>query len=204
MKTLLIFFIAFLVITGDALAQNRLPAFNSTVVEKEDPEEIADWGIGCSFYCAAFSVTTRASSNLSHRKRLRYEAGQSHDFKLNTAWVEGKDGDGIGEFLEYIVSGVESELTVTSLKIFNGYRKSREAWQDNSRVRQFKLHVDGKPYGLINLKDAYNYQTVEVGKIKLNTGKSTTLRFEIMAVYKGRKYSDTAITEIELEGCCVH
>lgn len=190
--------------TGDSLAQNKLPVFISTVVETEDREEIADWGLGCSFYCADFAVTTKASSSLPHRERLKYDAEQSHDFKLNTAWVEGKDGDGIGEFIEYIVSGVGSELTITSLKVFNGYRKTRELWQDNSRVKQFKIYVDGKPHGLINLKDAYNYQTVEVGEIKLKPEKKTTIRFEILDVYKGRKYADTAITEIELDGCCVH
>jgi hypothetical protein len=67
-----------------------------------------------------------------------------------------------------------------------------------------KIYVDGRPHGVVDLKDAYNYQTVEIGEIKLKPGKNTAIRFEILDVYKGRKYSDTAITEIELEGCCVH
>jgi hypothetical protein len=204
MQTRLIFLVSFLIVAGVAPAQNRLPVFDAAVIEKEDPREIEEWGVGCSFYCAVFSVKTQASSSLPHRNRLKYDAEQAHDFNLNTAWVEGKEGDGIGESLVYTIAGLESELKITSLTIFNGYRKSRELWEDNSRVKQFRIHVDGKPYGLINLKDAYDYQTVEIGQIQLKPGKTTTLKFEILAVYKGRKFADTAISEIELEGCCAH
>lgn len=206
MKTVSIFLLSLLIFAADATAQAKLPTFNATVVEKENPEWIAEWGVGCSFYCANFSHTERASSALSRRGKLKYDAGQAHDFNLETAWVEGKEGDGIGEFLEYVIDTSEhtgDNLKVTELTIFNGYRKSRELWRDNSRVKRLKMYVNGKPYAIIGLKDAYNYQVVEVGEIELKQ-KRTTLRFEIMEVYKGRKYSDTAITGIELEGCCAH
>lgn len=207
MKTILILLLSLLILTVDPLAQAGLPTFVAHVVEKEDPEEMEFWGGECSFYCADFSHTERASSALPHRARLRYDAAQAHDFKLDTAWVEGKEGDGIGEFIEYTLEAPErtgDDLKVTGLIVFNGYRKSRELWQDNSRVKRLKMYVDGKAHAVINLEDAYNYQTVEVGAVRLKPKKKTTLRFEIMDVYKGRKYSDTAITEIELTGCCVH
>jgi hypothetical protein len=204
LKTVLVFLLALLVFTFGSLAQAKLPVFEAAVIEREDPEMIEDWGAGCSFYCADFSVTARASSSLPHSNKLKYGAGEAHDFRLNTPWVEGSEGDGIGEFLEYAIDTGESNLRVTGLIVFNGYRKSKELWQDNSRVKRFKMYVDGKPYGIINLKDAFNYQTVEIGSVELKPKKKTTLRFEIMDVYKGRKYSDTAITEIELDGCCAH
>lgn len=206
MRTVSIFLLSLLIFTVNSPAQTKLPTFNAVVVEKEDPEWIRDWGVGCSFYCANFSHTEQASSTLPQRNKLRYGAGQAHDFKLDTAWVEGKEGDGIGEFLEYIIDTSEhtgNNLRVTELTIFNGYRKSKELWRDNSRVKRLKMYVNGKPYAIISLQDAYNYQTVGVGEIELKP-KRTTLRFEIMEVYKGRKYSDTAITGIELDGCCTH
>lgn len=207
MKTVAIFLLSLLIFTATSLAQSKLPTFNATVVEREDPEEIENWYPGCSFYCANFTHTERASSNLPRRDKVRYDAGQAHDSDLNTAWVEGKNDDGVGEFLEYVVDTSEhvgdEPLKVTGLTIFNGYRKSKELWRDNSRVKRLKMYVNGKPYAIINLKDAYNYQTVEVGAVELKP-KKTTLKFEIMEVYKGRKYSDTAITEIMLDGCCAH
>jgi len=206
MKPALAFILTLLIVPLGAPAQSKLSVFSASVVEQEDPEWIKDWGAGCSFYCAGFSVATKASSSLPHRDKLRYGAGQAHDFNLNTAWVEGVEGDGIGEFLEYSIDASEAgkDLTLTGLTIFNGYRKSKELWQDNSRVKQLKMYVDTKPYGVINLKDAFNYQTVEIGETPLKMNKKTIVRFEITEVYKGRKYSDTAITEIELEGCCAH
>jgi hypothetical protein len=204
MKPLLAFLLALPVFTLGSLAQSKLPAFEANVIEQEDPEMIEEWGAGCSFYCADFSVTARSSSSLPHRNRLRYGAGEAHDFDLKTAWVEGSEGDGVGEFLEYTIYTEGSNLRVTGLIIFNGYRKNKELWQDNSRVKRLKMYVDGKPHGVINLKDAFNYQTLDVGSVELKPKKKTTLRFEIMEVYKGMKYSDTAIAEIELEGCCTH
>ena len=203
MKIILIFLLSLLIFTVNSLAQGGLPNFAAVAVEKEEeyvPNE-------CSFYCANFSVTERASSTLPHRDKLRYNAKQAQDHNLNTAWVEGSAGDGVGEFLEYIVDTSEhvgdDPLKVTGLRIYNGYRKSRELWRDNSRVKRLKMYVNGKPYAIINLQDAFNHQTVEVGTIELKA-KKTTLKFEIVEVYKGRKYSDTAITEIELDGCCAH
>lgn len=204
MKAMLAALLALLILTGSSHAQSKLQTFNATAVEVESSELMQTWGEGCSFYCAILSATERASSTLPPRNRLRYDAGQAHDFNLNTAWVEGSADHGIGQFLEYIVEPTGDSQEVTGLTILNGYRKSRELWQDNSRVKRLKMYVNGKPYGIINLQDAYNYQTVEVGHVKLKPQQKTVLKFEILEVYKGRKYSDTAITEIELEGCCAH
>lgn len=207
MRTVSIFLLSLLTFVADSPAQGRLPTFDATVVEYKAEYEIEEGASECSFYCANFTHTERASSVLPRRGKLRYGATQAHDSDLNTAWVEGSEGDGIGEFLEYIIDTSEREggepLKVTGLHIYNGYRKSRESWRDNSRVKRLKLYVNGRPHAIINLMDAYNYQAVELGSIELRA-KKTVLRFEIMEVYKGRKYSDTAIAEIELNGCCAH
>lgn len=48
----------------------------------------------CSWYCGGFVQSLQASSILSER----YNADNAHDFSVTTAWVEGADGDGEGEF----------------------------------------------------------------------------------------------------------
>lgn len=203
MKTAATFLLSLLIFTAEPPAQSALPTFNAYAVEEEEEYFPGE----CSFYCANFTHAESASSNLPPRDRLRYDARRAHDQDLSTAWVEGREGDGVGEFLEYAIDTSEHKgqnlLQVTGLRIYNGYRKSRESWRDNSRVKRLKMYVNGRPYAIINLKDAYNYQTVEVGAVDLKP-KKTILRFEILEVYKGRKYSDTAITEIELHGCCAH
>jgi len=203
MKTAVIFLLSLLIFTAGPLAQAVLPTFNAQAVEEEEefiPQE-------CSFYCAGFTHTEDASSHLPRRGSLSYDAARAHDRNLETAWVEGKEGDGIGESLVYTIDTSRRRgddlLKVTGLRIYNGYRKSRELWQDNSRVKRLRMYVNGKPYAIINLEDSYNYQDVEVGAVELKP-KRTILKFEIMEVYKGRKHTDTAITEIELNGCCAH
>lgn len=143
MKTILILLLSLIIFAVNSLGQARLPILGAFVVEQEEeyvPNE-------CSFYCANFSVTERASSTLPHRDKLRYDARQVQDHNLKTAWVEGSEGDGVGEFLEYIIDTSEHKgddpLKVTSLGIYNGYRKSRESWRDNSRVKRLKMYVNG-------------------------------------------------------------
>jgi hypothetical protein len=187
-------------------ARTDLRVFSATVVEREDPEAIENWGSDCSIYCA-ISPTVSASSNLPPKGSLKYGAEQAHDFDLKTAWVEGKDDDGIGEYLEYtydLTDLSDSRLALTSITLFNGYRKTRELWKDNSRVKSLKLYVNGKPYAIIRLKDKYNFQTAAIGRIKLAQGRKTLLRFEIMEIYKGDKYADTAIAELEFDGTGHH
>ncbi|HZH90838.1 MAG TPA: hypothetical protein VEX70_09525 [Pyrinomonadaceae bacterium] len=203
MKTIMIFLLTLPLLTVSSLAQTRLPTFDTYVDGGDTWQEYED-ATECSFYCANFSVTERASSSLPSRARLKYGGAQAHDNEVGTAWVEGSKGYGVGEFLEYVITTAQPDLRVTGLSILNGYRKSKESWRDNSRVKRLKLYVNGKPHGVIELKDSYNYQEVKIGNVKLTPNGKTILRFEIMEVYKGRKYSDTAITAINLDGCCTH
>ena len=182
MKTAAILLLSLLILTVNPPARAGLPTFNAYAVEEEEEYFPGE----CSFYCANFTHTVNSSSNLPRHDQLRYDAERAHDSDLNTAWVEGKEGDGVGEYLEYVIDTSEHKgdnlLKVTGLRIYNGYRKSRELWQNNSRVKRLKMYVNGKPYAIINLKDSYNYQTVEVGEVELRP-KKTTLKFEIMEVY---------------------
>jgi hypothetical protein len=54
----------------------------------------------------------------------------------STAWVEGKAGPGIGE---WILLDFDGARPVLGLKISNGYQKSPEIFARNGRVRKFRL-----------------------------------------------------------------
>jgi len=202
MKPIAVFLFFLGSVTLELAAQMPIRTLESHAVDVEEeyiPHE-------CSFYCGNFTHTESASSSLRRRGALRYDARQAHDGDLSTAWVEGRDGDGRGEFLEIVIDAAEHKgdpLKLTALRIYNGYRKNRATWRENSRVKRMNLYVDEKAYAVVNLKDSYNYQTVALDPIQLKAGK-TKLRFEIVTVFEGSKYSDTAITEIVLDGCCVH
>jgi hypothetical protein len=181
--------------------------FTGKVASKESAEDIEEMFRGCSLYCAIEPKNVRASSHLKAHGKLKYDADKSHDGDIDTAWVEGKKGHGIGEYLEYtydLSDKKTSIFAVTEITVFNGYRKNKTLWQQNSRVKRLRLDVNGKPHGTIQLQDAFNSQTVKLGKIKLPAKKKTTFRFTVLDVYKGSKYADTAIAELSFDGEGAH
>lgn len=166
-------------------------------------------GGGCSWYCGAGEDTLSASSFLkSNYKDINYLPQNAHDLSYKTAWVEGVEGYGIGESLTYHFP--PHTPRITEIRIVNGYVKSEKAWRENSRVKQLKLYIDGVPTALLNLEDNRNEQLFTVEPIgnsdreNLKNKPWWTMKFEIVEVYKGEKYEDTAITEIYFDGIDVH
>lgn len=56
---------------------------------------------GCSWYCAGGNYKVTASSSLQKQNSINYDAISANDLSYRTAWVEGKRGSGVGEFLQY-------------------------------------------------------------------------------------------------------
>jgi hypothetical protein len=80
----------------------------------------------------------KASSTLSSTStKVNYSIDNLSDNNPNTAWVEGKEDYGIGEFIEF-------DYMNTELWIYNGYQKSKKSFLANSRVKTFKIYFDGK------------------------------------------------------------
>ena len=154
---------------------------------------------GCSWYCGGGNYKIKASSSLGDS----YKAEFANDLSYKTAWVEGKKDEGIGEYLEYYFKN--DSPRITEIIISNGYMKSEETWKNNNRVKKLKLYVNSVPFGILNLKDSRTNQYFSVGTLRHNkNGTDLILKFEILEVYKGSKYNDTAITEIYFDGIDVH
>ena len=54
-----------------------------------------------------------------------------------TAWVEGEEGYGIGEYIES--TGDNRIWSGTLIVILNGFQKSIKLWKKNSRVKTVKV-----------------------------------------------------------------
>lgn len=158
----------------------------------------------CSWYCGGNIDTAYSSSELKSLKDINYSAINIHDFDASTAWVEGIKGYGIGEklYVEFVFEQVP--ISITTLKIYNGYMKSEKAWSENSRVRTFKLYVNNSPYALLQLDDVAGEQVFSIDTFVPTKNKPLKLTFEIYDVYKGTKYDETAISEINFDGGGVH
>ena len=151
-----------------------------------------------------YGKPVRASSGLLPSGKTSYQAENAFDTNHDTAWVEGIEGQGIGEYLEYEFAG--DCPRITTVKIMNGYVKNDRAWQENSRVKKLKMYYQGKPYAILDLEDSRSLQSFDVGKLGPHDEKAPnwTLRFEILEVYEGDKYDDTVISELFFDGIDVH
>ena len=174
----------------------------------------------------------KVSSTLKPQNGNYYGYASISDLSYATAWVEGIKGYGIGEYIEFKFPAKHPRIT--TIKIANGYIKDKTTWKNNSRVRQLKVYVNNTEFAILNLKDVYAEQVFEIPTIGFeityrgynddgtswykykdengNTFKSynkeielgDTIRFEILSVYPGDKYDDTAITEIYFDGLDVY
>jgi len=61
-----------------------------------------------------------------------------------------------------------------------------------------RMELDGKPVAYLNFKDTPNPQGFSFHNLNAHAGGR--VRFVITQVYPGRKYLDTAITEMNLYG----
>lgn len=126
-----------------------------------------------------------------------YEPELTTDGKLNTAWLEGVRGNGIGEWLMY---SAEDNQTVSSITIYNGYLKNDKVYINNGRIKKFSLEFSD---GEIITKDIpkTNYSEAKNGyNITFDTPKLTSsIKLTILDAYQGAYYTDTGISGITFE-----
>lgn len=168
---------------------------------QDDPVLSHFYSYNCSWYCGGQIDSVTASSALADR----YAAEKAHDFSIVTAWVEGVEGNGEGEYLRYSFPGTCPRIT--TVLIHNGYVKNWEVWRDNARVKRLLMYYNDEPYAILNLQDTMGLQSFDVGVLGYEDKDSApawSIKFEILEVYPGKKYEDTAITEIYFDGIDVH
>jgi hypothetical protein len=176
---------------------------------KEVPIGKIEFLKGCSWYCGGYVKKITASSEMAPDDKKTYKAENAHDFDKDTAWIPQKGDYGIGQYLSYEFNfdkekDYNGRLGVTKILLANGYKKSRILWEANSRVKKIRMYVNGIPYRDLMLLDSFEIQIIEIGKIMFPPSKTTTIKFEIIEVYPGNKFKETAISELVFEGVGVH
>ena len=165
--------------------------------------------------CFPIPYKIETSSQLSNQNGINYSGENLFDNSFKTAWVEGREGYGIEEYIKFYINniklnkknnddyGMETIPDIMEINIFNGYVKSEKAWRENSRVKKLKMYVDGQLYVILELQDTSSEQKFDIPDINYlkikkrgDYNEDMIIRFEIIEVYPGEKYKDTAITEI--------
>jgi len=187
-----------------AFAQIKIPVINAVNSNCEyDFLQYQDEYGDDNWYNTETPIDVTASSSLKNSGSNIYNPENAHDFKLETAWVEGKPDQGIGESLTFTIklrAPVYDHLTINGFRIANGYVKNKKLWLANSRIKAMTMLVNNKPYVDIYLNDFYGFQKVNFSDIKVPLNKKLLITFVINDVYPGDKFSDTSISQIEFDG----
>lgn len=157
-----------------------------TCVFKKQSGDFID-AIASNFKTTGWESIT-ASSILDPNKP-NYIPKNIADQNTATAWVEGKEDDGVGEWIKFESPSVQE---IYKVDIYNGYQKSYELFQANSRLKAVKIEFSDGTSLIKTFKD-------DLGKTSIMLGKpvrTTSIKFTILDIYKGKKYSDTCISEI--------
>lgn len=158
-------------------------------------------------------IITKSSSSIK-----RYPLTNLFDKKIDTAWVEGIEGDGIGEWISIDINAKRAERPTGMLYfgMIPGYLKSEKSWEENNRVKTALLIVEGYvgydstkssryEYSILRLKFD-DFQGLQLFDLLDYGGPPTfdskRLWVVIEDVYKGTKYSDTCISEMVITGTC--
>ncbi len=138
------------------------------------------------------SVTATASSTRDAFRGIGYEPEKTLDGSMMTAWVEGVEGTGIGEWIRF---DFDKEVKLRRIFIAPGYFKSPQIWQKNNRVAAAVFHFSDGQAREYRFPDQMEEQKIEAGGIK-----TKWVRIEIKQVYFGQSDSeDTAISQITFE-----
>jgi hypothetical protein len=129
------------------------------------------------------------SSVLKPQFGISYGVSNLFDDTTGTAWVEGQQGNGVGE---WITVEFETLRRVRSFVVQNGYQKSSDIFQKNNRVRQLRVLFSGGETETFVLEDKISSQFLSLRR----PIQTYWLKFVIDDVWAGNKYTDTAITKL--------
>ena len=94
-----------------------------------------------------------ASSELKEKGMPKdfYSAKKAFDDKIETAWVEGVEGDGIGEYILFGFNFIstaryedfedKNKYLEIEITIINGVAKNKKIWEMNNRIKKAELEV---------------------------------------------------------------
>jgi hypothetical protein len=136
------------------------------------------------------SVTATASSVHAPDRGITYDARNTLDDNENTAW--NSNGDPIGQTIRYDFG---REVTLDRISLRNGYAKDPTTFAENTRLQRVRLTTDDGPVATDELAD-----TMSVQDIDEDFGETESLTIEVETVYRGDRFNDAALTDIQFWG----
>lgn len=108
------------------------------------------------------------------------------------AWVPDSTGPAVGAWVSVEFDRVR---TVTGFSIRNGYQKDNDAFYRNTRVRALNVRTSEGEDMQVDLKDRFEAQDFSFRR----PVKAKWLVFTIRTVYAGTRFTDTAVSKLDVD-----
>ncbi len=137
----------------------------------------------------AIAGRVQATSRLNP-EQAAYQESHLFDARREFGWVEGADGNGIGEQLRF---QFDLPVQMTHLQFWNGYQRSNSHYKANARLQNFTFGTD-----VDSMQAAYQLADDPLPqKIRLARALSgRDFALTIASAYRGRSYQDLALSEL--------
>ena len=135
-------------------------------------------------------ITPSSSSVRLAVQANTYYPANAIDGKRSTAWIEGVDGPGLGEWIRF---DFDREINLHRILIQPGYFKSPAIWAQNNRIATFTVYFSDGTSRDLTFTDRMDSQKMDIGSVK-----TKWVKFVIKSVYYGTD-PDTAISEMAFE-----
>lgn len=172
------------------VGQTGTPAQTSTPAKRDDASTPGDLATPSTQSNTPLKINASSSSNRLAVQANTYYPSNAIDGKKSTAWIEGVDGAGIGEWIRF---DFNREITLHRILWQPGYFKSPMIWSQNNRLASVTAEFSDGTSRTINFTDQMESQRTDIGSVR-----TKWVRFIIKSVYYGTD-PDTALSELAFE-----
>lgn len=135
-------------------------------------------------------MSVTASSSLKSTATNSYRPTNLVDGDLATAWLEGADGPGIGEWVEFHLAG---QVVLSRIEIANGYQKDDDRYWGNGRVKSLAIEYSTGTTQLVDLVDTTDFQTVIPTRQPVEW-----VKLVLVSTFPGEVWEDTGLSEVRM------
>jgi hypothetical protein len=166
------------------------PGKGSTTTTKATPGDGEDTINSTSPAGTPLKITATSSSVRLAVQSNTYFPANAIDGKRSTAWMEGVEGPGIGEWIRF---DFDREINLHRILFQPGYFKSPAIWAQNNRLAKLTAQFSDGSSRQLAFDNRMDSQKIDIGSVK-----TRWVRFTIDSVYSGTD-PDTALSEIAFE-----
>lgn len=140
-------------------------------------------------------------SNWSYASGLIAEKSDTlaYDFNLLTAWYSPKSANGLGKIT--LVFEPAGNSKINKVLFFPGNMRTPADWQKYGRPAKVALCINGKTIAIIHLEDVMVCQVFKIPMTaSYQKNEEITVVFDILSIYPGSEFKETAVSEINFDG----